>query len=415
MAAPMPLDDRQPAPAEGGLSQAPDGSLRLTSLDALRGFDMFWIAGGSYIVGALNKLSDNPVFAFLKSQLSHVDWDGFRFYDLIFPLFVFMTGVSLTFSLTKSIARDGKAAALRRIYQRGILLFLLGIFYSGGFTNEWPGIRVLGVLQRIALAYMGAGTLFVFIKPRWHLGLFLSVLIGYWGILEFVPIRNIRLEPTAIAALQQSTGKSDARQLFEATTETTRGHYEKGFNVSNHFDYQYLPGRLYDTYWDPEGMLSTLPAIGTCLLGVLAGSLLMRPDRSPGSKTAMLLIWGLVSVVVGFAASLHMPVIKKIWTSTFVLVAGGYSLMLLGTFYHVVDVLKWRNWCQPFIWIGTNSITIYFAAQLVRFPRVAERLVGGTIKSHLGAMGEVLVGVTTITLLFLFARALYRRKLFLRL
>ena len=102
-----PLDDRQAAPAEGGLSPAPDGSLRLTSLDALRGFDMFWIAGGSYVVGALNKLSDNPVFAFLKSQLSHVDWDGFRFYDLIFPLFVFMTGVSLTFSLTKAIGRDG--------------------------------------------------------------------------------------------------------------------------------------------------------------------------------------------------------------------------------------------------------------------------------------------------------------------
>src|SRR5437016_13565637 len=129
---------------------------RLMSLDALRGFDMFWIIGADSLVAALNRMSKSGPTEFLANQLEHAEWEGFHFYDLIFPLFVFMVGVSMVFSLTKTIERAGRSEALKRVFRRGILLFVIGIFYSGGFTNPWPDIRLMGVLNRIALAYFFA-------------------------------------------------------------------------------------------------------------------------------------------------------------------------------------------------------------------------------------------------------------------
>ena len=135
-------------------------SQRLMSVDALRGFDMFWIIGADSLVHALNGMTQTRPTAFLAEQLDHVGWQGFHFYDLIFPLFVFIVGVSLVFSLGKTIERDGRAAALQRVFRRAILLFVVGLFYYGGFSNPWPGIRILGVLNRIAIAYFFAGLLF---------------------------------------------------------------------------------------------------------------------------------------------------------------------------------------------------------------------------------------------------------------
>src|SRR5437667_6082550 len=128
-------------------------SQRLTSVDALRGFDMFWIIGADSLVAALNRMSKSGPTEFLANQLEHAEWEGFHFYDLIFPLFVFMVGVSIVFSLTKTIERAGRAEAVKRVFRRGILLFIIAILYSGGFTRLWPDMRLLGVLNRIALAY----------------------------------------------------------------------------------------------------------------------------------------------------------------------------------------------------------------------------------------------------------------------
>src|SRR5213083_2523119 len=133
------------------------GSGRLMSVDALRGFDMFWIVGAEYLVHALHRMRDNWFTRGLANQLEHVDWEGFHFYDLIFPLFVFIVGVSLVFSLGKTIEREGRTEALKRVLRRGILLYVIGIFYSGGFSHTWPAMRLMGVLNRIALAYFFAG------------------------------------------------------------------------------------------------------------------------------------------------------------------------------------------------------------------------------------------------------------------
>ncbi len=412
------------------------------SLDALRGFDMFWILGADALVRALDRMGDNPLTQFLATQLSHVDWAGFHFYDLIFPLFVFIAGVSSVWSLTKEVEQHGRAGACKRVIRRGLLLVVIGIFYSGGFTSEWPNIRLLGVLQRIGLAYLFAGLLFLYFKPRALAGICAGLLVGYWAIMSFVPIRNIQLETTALAqratqvgdaktaalfkegvnpsTIKDSPAWAAANQMFNATTERVTGKFDKGFNLSNHLDFQFLPGKRYDHYWDPEGMLSTLPAIATCLLGVFAGLLLRSANFCDKWKLIYLVSFGAAAVLLGFLWGMQFPVVKKIWTSSFVLVAGGFSALLLAAFYLVVDVWKYQRWCRPFIWIGMNSITVYVANNLIGFRRLAERFTGGDVKAFLDTnvgkgCGDLLLALTGLGLGVLFCWFLHRRKIFLRL
>jgi len=293
---------------------------RLMSVDALRGFDMFWIIGADALVGALNKMSHTGPTAFLANQLEHAEWEGFHFYDLIFPLFVFIVGVSLVFSLSKTIEQSGRTEAVKRVVRRGVLLYVIGIFYYGGFSNAWPGIRLVGVLNRIALAYFFAGLLFCFFKPRSLIGICAGLLIGYWALMSLVPIRDIQLTPTNIARLATEAGDTNtaayfedkdspnastvrnnpawtgAQRLFYSTTRLVIGKYEKGYNLSDHTDFQHLPGKKWDTFSDPEGLLSTIPAVATCLLGVLAGLLLKNQKVQDSRKVAYLIGVGLAVV-----------------------------------------------------------------------------------------------------------------------
>lgn len=427
---------------------AKPASTRLMSLDALRGFDMFWIIGADSLVYALSKLSQNPATQFLAYQLDHAEWAGFRFYDLIFPLFVFMVGASIVFSLTKIINESGRAGAMGRVLKRGLLLFVIGIIYSGGFTNPWPDMRLMGVLNRIALAYTAAGLLFCLFKPRTLAAICGGLLIGYWAMMNFIPIRDIQLEKTNLAALAEQAGDVKSAKLFResgnaasinpsaikdspvwamtetmyaATTNRVTGKFDAGLNVANHFDFEHLPGRKWDLFFDPEGILSTLPAIATCLLGVFAGLLLQSGTFSNDKKLAWLFGAGVACVALGWLWGLQFPVIKKIWTSSYVLVAGGYSAILLGTFYLVVDVWKYQKWCQPFVWMGMNAITIYLVKNFLggTFNRLSARLVGGDIKLWLDAhvakgLGDLIISIVGLLLAFWLVRFLYQKKIFLR-
>ena len=186
-------------------------------------------------------------------------------------------------------------------------------------------------------------------------------------------------------------------------------------------DQKYLPGRKWDGTWDPEGILSTIPAIGTCLLGVFAGLLLQDQKIKDPRKVIYLLSFGVVGVALGLLWGLQFPVIKKIWTSSYVLVAGGYSAILLGAFYQIVDVWKWQRWCRPFVWIGMNSIALYRADNILgSFASLAPRLVGGDTESFLDAhvaqgAGQVILALTGVLPAIWSARFLYQRKVFLRL
>jgi predicted acyltransferase len=414
---------------------------RLMSVDVLRGFDMFWIIGADSFVYALNRMTDTPVVRFLGRQLDHAEWEGFHFYDLIFPLFIFIVGVSLVFSLSKN-REAGRATALIRIVRRSFLLFLLGIFYSGGLTNPWPDIRLMGVLNRIALAYFFAAILFTFFKPKVLAVLSIVLLAGYWALLTFVPIRDIQLtreslgrqaelakdsgtaqlfkNPVNFSAIKESAAWTAAEQLFYETDKKVSGKFDKGYNLANHLDFQYLPGRKYDVFFDPEGLLSTIPSIVSCLLGVFAG-LLLRSPAIPGRRKAVYLIcFGILASVLGWAWHFQIPLVKKIWTPSFVLVAGGYSSILLGFFYLVVDVWQARKWCKPFVWMGMNSITIYLANSIVGgFRRLSPRIVGGDVSSFFNShvaqgAGDLVITAAGMFLAFWLVYFLYKRRIFLR-
>jgi predicted acyltransferase len=405
------------APAVAGNGAKP---ARLMSLDALRGFDMLWIMGVDALAGALHQMSQSKATTFFAYELDHSQWQGFRFYDLIFPLFVFIVGVSLVFSLGKTIASVGRAQALKRVFIRSILLYALGIFEYGGFSHLWPDIRLLGVLQRIALAYFFTGLCFCLFRPRALVAMCVSLLIGYWALMTFVPFPDVRPTPKT-QVISQETGFTNVRQLNMASTNYIRGTFIEGVNLCNYLDQKYLPGSKWFGTWDPEGILSTIPAIGTCLLGVFAGLLLKDQKIKDRRKVICLLSFGVAGIALGWLWGLQFPVIKKIWTSSYVLVAGGYSALLLGAFYQIVDVWKWQRWCQPFVWIGMNSITIYMADNILgSFTNPAQRLVGGEIQAFFDThvaqgFGQVMIALTGVLLAFLLARFLYKRKVFLRL
>ncbi len=398
-------------------------SQRLMSLDALRGFDMFWILGADSLVYALHELSPSAPTAFLAKQLDHAEWQGFHFYDLIFPLFVFMMGVSTVFSLTKIIATEGRAAAVKRVLRRGILLFVIGLIYSGGFTNPWPDMRLMGVLNRIALCYTFGGLLFIFFRPRTLVAIGAALLLGYWALLALVPFPDVRPVPGGDSVITKDAGFTNVAQLNLASTNLIHGSYIQGVNLTDYVDQKYLPARKYDGTYDPEGILSTLPAIVTALLGIFAGLLLRNQSLPDRKKVLWLIVAGAGSATLGWIWSIEMPVIKKIWTSSYVLVASGYSAMLLGVFYWMVDIKQWRAWCQPFVWIGMNPITLYLTSNFLGglgFEKLAVRLTGGPVKdffdNHIApGCGELVISMTAVALFIWFAHFLYRRKIFLRL
>lgn len=426
-------------------------SQRLTSLDILRGFDMFWILLSTESLNyALKQICPSAPTKFLATQLEHCEWEGFRFYDLIFPLFVFIMGVSTVFSLTKIIEREGRAAAMKRVVIRGLLLLIIGVFYSGGFTNPWPDTRLLGVLNRIALCYLAGGILFCLFKPRVLIGIAAAILVGYWAMMSFIPIRDIQLDKTNLTTLAEKSGdeklaaqilKADnsspanpsattnrtvwvaVERMYAETTNRVTGKFGPGYNLANHFDFEHLPARKYDLFWDPEGLLSTIPAVATGLFGIFAGLFLRNRAVTDNEKVLWLIGTGVAGVVLGFVWGLQFPVIKKIWTSSYVLVAGGYSAILLGTFYWIVDVKKWQAWGQPFLWIGMNPITLYLASNFMGgggFQKLATRIGGGPVKQFLNdhitnGFGDLTVCLIGVLLFIGFARFLYKRKIFLRL
>ena len=359
---------------------------RLLSLDALRGFDMFWIVGGEEIVHALHKASHAGPINLLATQMDHVKWEGVHFYDLIFPLFVFIVGVSMVFSLSKIIQESGRFAALKRIFWRALLLYVIGVLYYRGIADGVERIRLLGVLQRIALCYFFAGIIFCCFKLRGMIIACVTLLVVYWGLMTFVPVPDVGA-----------------------------GNFQEGSNLANYIDKQYLPFRKWDGDHDPEGLLSTLPAIANCLLGVFAGLLLKNKIVGEQRKVLWLLGAGVAGVLLGHLWGLQFPVIKKIWTSSYVLVAAGYSCLFLALFYQIIEVWRFQKWAMPFVWIGLNPITIYLAHNLIDFEKLANRFVGGPIKASFGDYGAVLVTVIVVCMSFLFVRFLYRRKIFLRL
>ena len=361
---------------------------RLMSIDALRGFDMFWIVGGDEVATALAKWWDTPESKNFAKQFDHVAWEGFRFYDLIFPLFLFTVGVVLPFSLRKYQTGDQpKAAAFGRLARRVLLLFLLGLVYNNLLKFDFANLRVAGVLQRIAICYGIAAVIFLLTKVRTQVILFVAILVGYWAIMMYVPA-------------------PESKQAGDLSIAT---------NLAGYLDRHYLPGKIYKAFYgygDNEGLLSTIPAVATALLGVLAGHWLLS-GQGRWVKALGLAAAGLACLGIGTLWAQHFPIIKILWTSTYVLIAGGWSLLLLALFYTIIDVLKFRAWAFVFVVIGVNAITIYVSRHFIPFDEIAQTFLGGVARLS-GSFGPAVVPIGTLVIEWLFLFHLYRNKIFLR-
>jgi predicted acyltransferase len=371
-------------------------ALRIACVDALRGFNIFWIIGADGAIWALDKMCSDkgPIMhaigGVLGYQMHHATWEGFRFYDFIFPLFIFITGVSIVLALPRLVEREGRWHRHMRVLRRALLLYGLGLIYYEGIRHHWADIRYLGVLQRIAICYLFASLMFLNFNLRGLMAACVALLVGYWALLTFVPVPGIGA-----------------------------GFFGPDANLANWIDAHYLPGRLWDKTRDPEGMLSTLPAIGSCLLGVFAGLLLKNERLAPQQKSLRLIGAGIALLAAGYLWGQQFPVIKAIWTSSFVLVAGGYSLLLLAVWYQTIDVWEIRSWSTIFVWIGANAITLYFLNNLMSFEQFAVRFVGGDLGVLLDRLvtpgtGRLVAYVLGLAFAVALAGFLYRRKIFLR-
>ena len=369
---------------------------RVISVDALRGFSIFWIIGADGAIWTLERMlrDKGPALSaagsFLGVQLRHVEWEGLTFYDFIFPLFIFVTGVSIVLALPRLVEREGTAGAHLHVLRRAALLYVLGLIFYGGLSQHWSDVRFVGVLQRIAICYLVASLLFLNVGRRGLIVALVALLGGYWALMTFVPVPGIG-----------------------------PGSFSRDANLADWIDARYLPGRLWDKTRDPEGLLSTLPAIGTCLLGVLAGLLLNDSRLTPTQKSIWLISSGVAMIFAGYLWGLQFPVIKLIWTSSFVLVTGGYSVILLGVMHQMIDVWRWKAWATIFVWIGANAIALYFINGVAGFEPFALRFVGGDVKVWLDQTVTPGTGVFAAHLLGLvFAVALAgflcHRKIFLR-
>jgi predicted acyltransferase len=329
-------------------------------------------------------------------QFEHVDWEGFRFYDMIFPLFIFLAGVSMPYSLGRQRERGVPLHSLFwRVFRRMVLLFVLGLMCNRILQFD-PPFRIMGVLQRIALATGFGGFIYLLTRTRGIIVVFVTILLGYWALLAFVPPPGG--EP----------------------------NYTKGGNLSAYLDRLVIRdgltingkayGKVYygsgDTAGENEGLLSTIPAIATALLGVLVGEWL-RVCSCNRRKVIWLFLAGAACVGLGVLWGQVFPIIKILWTSSYVLVAGGCSILLLTLFYLIIDVWGFKRWAFPFVVIGVNSITIYVVPRFLDFQKFVTFFFGGVIK-HSAPFDTILGFTLLLTAEWLFLYYLYRKQIFLR-
>ncbi|RPH97267.1 MAG: DUF5009 domain-containing protein [Calditrichaeota bacterium] len=361
-------------------------SKRIVSIDALRGFDMFWITGGDSIFPALFTLIGTPFFLGLSRQLEHTEWNGFTFYDLIFPLFMFIMGTTMPFTLTKYIERgDSKRKLYTHVIRRSALLFILGLVNNGILGLNFAEMRYAGVLQRFAVCYFFAALIVIHVrKPKVQAIWAAAILLVYWLMMALIPVPG-----------------------YGMNVLTPEG------NLASFIDRLLLPGRFCCfELGDNEGLLSSIPAVATVLLGVLAGHLL-RSNIVQQKKVRFLALAGVGSLIIALIWNLVFPINKLIWTSSYVLYAGGWSLLLLALFYWIIDVRGWQKWAFPFVIIGMNSITIYIAQAVFDFGVIAHIFVQGFIH-HLGDFRPLFWAICVFAVKWLFLLFLYKKKIFLK-
>ncbi len=376
---------------------------RLLSLDVFRGAT----------IAAMLLVNNAGDWKHVYGPLRHADWHGCTFTDLIFPFFLFIVGVAIVFSLSRQAEKGAsRASIVKAITRRTLILVALGMLLNlvGLFLLPWnESFRPLGVLQRIGICYFAAAILTLYFKPRGLAVWFVALLAGYWALMLFAHVPGH--EPGDLTREGNLASAIDTRLLgrhcYEFDPDTGLGH-------------------------DPEGLLSTIPAIATVLSGCLAGFWLRRKDVGGGAKAAAMIGVGVVLIGAALVWNQSFPLNKNLWTSSYVLFSSGWALAVLGACYWMVDVRGWRWWTMPFAVYGMNAITAYVGVALVTYLTIGIKIpeegaepvflktwlynhayvpVFGQISPYLASAAY---GFTYVLLFCAIMWALYRRRIFLK-
>lgn len=377
-------------------NELPKKQDRLMSLDALRGFDLFWIIGGGALFEALAKFTHWPVLNWWAGQLEHRYWEGFHFEDLIFPMFLFIAGVSTPFSINKRLQRgQTRMQIYRHAFIRLIVLVLLGfLLANGGIQSlDFSRYRYTHVLVRIGIGWFFATVIYLNTKTRGQLLWCSGLLLGYWAMMTLIPV------PGHGAGILTPEG-----------------------NLAGYVDRLLLPGRFFQWYFpeylDPEGLLGHIPGVAMGLMGILTGRFLLSEHQNlTGSKKALCLIAaGILFLGIGLVWNMAFPMIKKIWTSSFVVFTGGWSLILLSIFYLVIDVWKLKRWSFFFVVIGSNSIFIYACQSgVLDLRRTSRFFFNGLIHYPSDASAQAVIAACAYLLVsWLVLYFLYKRNIFFK-
>ncbi len=362
-------------PAQSAVKSVPT---RLVSLDAFRGFTMFWLMGGHAFIAALAELGA-PVTGFIAYQLHHSPWVGVRYYDLIWPSFMLMVGVSVPFSFARRSATQTRGQLMWHVWRRGIVLFLLGSLRASisGRAPVW--IELSSALQPIALAYVVTAHL-----ARRAVRLQIAIAAGILGLYGL------------LLALVPAPG-------------LVAGSYEVNRNLVTAVD-QMLLGRSHPEGWGT--VLSAFPTISTTIIGLLFGEVLLSA-RSHGQKMRVFAVTGLACLTAGFALSPVVPIIMKLWTVSYGLVSAGLACLLFLLFYWLVDVRQYRKWAFFLAVIGTNAVAAYLGPTLVQTRRIAG-IFTQPLAREIGVFGPAFSSGVVLLINWLILHWMYRRKIFLR-
>lgn len=360
---------------------------RLRSLDAFRGFDMLWIIGLDMLIRSIASVTEIPALDWWAKQLYHARWEGLHFYDLIFPIFVFISGVAIPYSMRTKLGRDiSRRVLARHTLKRGIILIFLGMVYNGFFQFEWVTLRYASVLGTIGIAYTIASLVFLFSSS------YITRVI--WALAILVGVAALQL-------LYPVPGHGNA-------VLTQHGIFNAWF------DRQFLPGHLYGTSFDPEGWLCAISAGFLALSGCLAGELLYHRKTPQLATVGQLTGMGIILILLGSLSwNLGYPPIKSAWTSTFNLLAAGIALPLLAIFHLLIDFKRAPNWSLPLQVIGMNPLTIYLLYRIIPFDHLSRFFFGG-IAQYCGPWQPAVIILGMIVVQYALLHLCYRKRLFLR-
>lgn len=361
---------------------------RLLSLDVLRGFDMLFIMGLAPLVTAVCALFPGGAESWVAKNMEHVLWHGIYHHDTIFPLFLFVAGISFPFSFAKQLSQGRSLKQIYgKIFFRGLFLVFLGFVYNGLFNLNFSNMRWASVLGRIGLAWMFAALLFINFKTSVRIIIAFFILISYWLLIWLVP------SPEAPAGADPFSAQ---------------------WCLQGYIDRALLPGKFYGGTYDPEGILSTIPAIVTAMLGMFTGEFVKKEGLGMKKKAVYMSLASIAMLGAGLIWSLVLPVNKQLWTSSFVLIVGAYSLFMFTLFYWLIDIKGWRRGTIIFEVVGLNSITIYLAQRIIDFNGIAVFFTGGAARLLPKVWGNLILSLGYIVLCWLFLYFLYKKNVFLK-